>query len=98
MSNKLIECRIIMDKQEVPYGQGLNWQARNEKQKVINDEFKKTVLRLLNKVVDFGGVLCVGKRDLQFDSRIYSEYLTIKIPRDKIEEIRDLNYVKSLET
>lgn len=91
-------CTVKLKKDEVPWNwQQNNYAARKQRQEDVQKEFEIRFYKLLNLVVDSGGVFCMDKYTLDSDYRMFSSSIKIKIPQTAISQIRALPDVISVD-
>lgn len=91
-------CTVKLKKDDVPW----NWQqnnhaARKQRQEEVVKEFEIRFYKLLNMVVDAGGVFCMDRYTLDSDFRLFSPTIKVKIPKNSINQICALPGVISVD-
>jgi hypothetical protein len=91
-------CTLKIKKDEVQWNyQQNNYAVRKQKQDEYAKEFEERFFKVLNLVVELGGVFCMDKYTLDSDYRMFSQNIKIKIPKEFIDRIRQLSEVISLD-
>lgn len=91
-------CTVKLKKDEVPWNwQQNNYAARKQRQEEVIKEFEIRFYKLLNMVVEAGGVFCMDKYTLDSDYRMFSSTIKVKIPKSIIDQIRSLSDVISVD-
>lgn len=92
-----VYCNIKIKQETVPYNYGgSNYQLRAEKQRELLENFKSDYFRVLNAVVESGGVFCVDKYILESEYRMFVPNVRIRIPAKAFDTIKALPMVEGI--
>ncbi len=91
--NNLITCQIVMKTLTFPYTVSAEVKKQNNEKK--QKQLTEDVYRLINRVVELGGVICPDKYKLEYEEKLVDGYLTIKIPESMFCIVEKLSMVQS---
>jgi len=92
----MVYCRIVIKKKVIPYNMMLTYADRAKEQKRIDDEYRVDFYKVLNHVVNEGGVFCHSKDHFYSDYKMYDQNVKIKLPLEKVESIGKDPLVESI--
>lgn len=93
---RLVSCNIRIKQEAMSW----NWNSNNhtlrkQRQEELQRNFEDDFFRVLNAVVDCGGVFCASRHNLDSEWRLFSRDVQIKIPQSAVESIKILPQLES---
>jgi hypothetical protein len=85
--NKLYNIRVKQETINWNYANN-NHAARQKRQEELNQKFKNNLFVIFNKIVKFGGTICMDRHTLDNEWRIFSPNIRVLMPVKFIEELR----------
>jgi hypothetical protein len=89
-------CIVKIKQDTVPWTWNQNNPAlRKKRQEELAAEYERNYYKILNAVIEAGGVFCMDKNTLDSEYRIMQNTVKIKIPNSKVEAIKALAGIES---